>query len=340
MRRLRPDPQRGKAGEMASGPVIASPASVEFRILGPLEVVDAGEVVDVGAGKQRALLAALLLAPNRSVSKDDLIEALWGERPTETASKGLHVYISHLRKAVGRDRILTHAHGYELRTQPGELDLERFQTLVADRRLDEALALWRGQPLADFAYEPFAQSEIARLSELRLGCLEDRVDAELEAGRHAAVVGELEGLVRAHPLRERLRAQLMLALYRSGRQAEALDAYAAGRAILSEELGLEPGAELRELQRAILAQDPALLPTGAPDNAADAPSPPRTHPFRASRSFVRCERRSACCTATSSPSERPSIPSRFVASPASGSARFSRHSSSGRRRWSARSAAP
>ena len=232
---------------------------MEFRILGPLEVVDDGRTVDVGAAKQRALLAALLLETNRVVSSDRLIAALWGETAPETATKALQVYVSQLRKVLGRERIVTRAPGYELRVAPGELDLDRFHELVFEGKLDEALRLWRGSPLADFAYEPFAQAEIARLEELQLACLEERLQRDLARGRHGALVGELEALVREHPLRERLRARLMLALYRSGRQAEALDAYQVGRALLSDELGLEPGAELKELQRAILAHDPSLV---------------------------------------------------------------------------------
>jgi DNA-binding SARP family transcriptional activator len=243
---------------------------MEFRILGPLEVVEDGHTVDVGAAKQRALLAVLLLNANRVVSRDELIEALWGERAPGTAQKALGVYVSQLRKALGRERIRTRAPGYELRLEPGELDTERFEELVSEGRLAEALRLWRGHPLADFAYEPFAQAEIARLEELRLACLEERIDRDLARARHAALVGELEALVRAHPLRERLRAQLMLALYRSGRQAEALEAYQAGRRLLADELGLEPGAALRELQRAILGQDPSL--------AGDEPRPTEQPP--------------------------------------------------------------
>jgi DNA-binding SARP family transcriptional activator len=249
---------------------------VDFRILGPLEVLDDGRALDLGGGKQRAVLAVLLLRANRVVSRDDLVDAIWGERAPETATKALQVYVSQLRKALGRDRILTRAPGYELRVEPGELDLQQFTQLVESRRFAEALRLRRGAPLADFAYEPFAQSEIARLDELGLACLEQRIDADLEAGRHAALVAELEALVGEHPLRERLRAQLMLALYRSGRQAEALDAYQAGRTLLSDELGLEPGADLKELQRAILEQDPRL--------ASPPPSPPEPLSRRAEAS--------------------------------------------------------
>ncbi len=265
---------------------------MDFRILGPLEVLELGRPIDVGGAKQRALLACLLLHPNRVVSSDHLIEALWGERAPETAPKALQVYVSQLRKALGKERILTRTPGYQIRVQEDELDLERFQRLVSEGKLGGALALWRGTPLADFAYEPFAQPEIARLEELRLACLEERIEADLAHGRHAALVGELEALVRELPLRERLRAQLMLALYRSGRQAEALEVYQAGRRLLSEELGLEPGEALKELQRAILAHDASLdLPKRSPpaEEPAVPPEPPRpqsTAPAREVRKTV------------------------------------------------------
>jgi DNA-binding SARP family transcriptional activator len=242
---------------------------MEFRLLGPLEVRENGATIEIAAAKERALLAVLLLNANRVVSSDGLIEALWGERVPGTATKALQVYVSHLRKAIGRDRILTRSPGYELRVEPDELDLHRFEQLVADREFENALRLWQGSPLADFAYEPFAQADIARLEELRMTCVEQRLEAHLSAGRHAGVVGELEALVREHPLRERLRAQLMLALYRSGRQAEALDVYQSGRTLLAQELGLEPSPELKDLQRAILAHDSALAlaDDGAPPSA-------------------------------------------------------------------------
>ena len=257
---------------------------MEFRILGPLEVFDEGRSVDVGAAKQRALLAVLLLNANRVVSSDRLTEALWGERAPGTAQKALQVYVSHLRKALGRDRILTRAPGYELRVEAGELDLERFQSLVEGERLVEALRLSRGTPLADFAYEPFAQHEIARLQELVLACLEQRIEGDLAAGRHASLVAELEALVQEHPLRERLRAQLMLVLYRSGRQAEALAAFQAGRTILSDELGLEPGAELKELQRRVLAQDRELdLPGPSSARTAEPTPAAQSEPDRGRR---------------------------------------------------------
>lgn len=233
---------------------------MEFRILGPLEVLENGHSVKLGGPKQRALLAVLLLHANRVVSTDGLLEALWGDRPPEKAPKALQVYVSRLRKTLGPERILTASSGYRIAVDPGELDLERFRTLVAAGKLDQALRLWRGDALADLVSEPFAQSEVARLDELRLACLEQRIDADLASGEHAALVGELEQLVREHPFRERLRAQLMLALYRSGRQADALAAYHDAYAALSEQLGIEPSKGLRELQQAILNQDPKLEP--------------------------------------------------------------------------------
>jgi DNA-binding SARP family transcriptional activator/tetratricopeptide (TPR) repeat protein len=240
---------------------------MEFRILGPLEVLDNGHAVDVGGAKQRALLACLLLHANEVVSADRLIDALWEEQPPETAQKALQVYVSQLRKALGKERLETKAPGYRLRVEAGELDRERFGRLLEEGKPHEALVLWRGPPLAEFAYQRFAQTEIARLEELRLSCLEARFEDDLARGRHAALVGELEALVREHPLRERLRAHLMLALYRAGRQAQALEVYQQGRTFLSEELGLEPGEALKDLQRAILAHDPTLdldLPRAEP----------------------------------------------------------------------------
>ena len=231
---------------------------MDFRILGPLEVSSDGETLDLGGPKQRTVLAMLLLEANRVVAQDRLIEAVWEEKPPDTAAKALQVYVSQLRKVLGRDRVETRSPGYVLHVEPDEIDVERFQRLEAEGRLDEALALWRGPPLADFAYQRFAQTEVARLDELRLRCLETRITRDLERGLHQAVTGELETLVRVHPLHEGLRRQLMLALYRCGRQAEALDVYQRGRVALVEELGIEPGRALRELQQAILQQDSAL----------------------------------------------------------------------------------
>jgi DNA-binding SARP family transcriptional activator/tetratricopeptide (TPR) repeat protein len=231
---------------------------MEFRILGPLDVIDEERAVNLPGTKHRALLAMLLLHANEVVSTERLIDALWeGERP-RAARKTLQVYVSQLRKVLGRDRVHTKPPGYLLRVDGDELDLTRFQRLVDAGRLKEALLLWRGPPLAEFAYERFAQGEIARLEELRLASLERRIAHELDAGRHAELVGELGVLVRDHPLREQLRAQLMLALYRSGRQAEALAAYREARRVLVDELGIEPGLFLRELEKAMLGQEPGL----------------------------------------------------------------------------------
>ena len=237
---------------------------MEFRILGPLEVHTEGRPLEVRGFKQRALLALLLLAANRVVARDALIDALWEDDPPATVHKSLQVYVSYLRKLLGHERVATRPPGYLLRVEPDELDLDRFRRLQAEGELDEALALWRGPPLAEFARERFAQPEIGRLEELRLACLEQRGERELARGAHAELVGELEGLVQEHPLREPLRAQLMLSLYRAGRQADALEAYRAARSALVDELGIEPGRRLRELQQAILEQDPELDLPAAP----------------------------------------------------------------------------
>ncbi len=231
---------------------------MEFRLLGPLEVVDGGSALELGGQKQRALLALLALEANRPVSRERLIDALWGDEPTATARKALQVYVLQLRKMLGRDRVLTQPTGYLLRADPDEFDVARFQRLYADGRSREALALWRGPPLFEFAQEPFAQPEVARLEELYLACLEARLESDLAEGRHAEVASELEALVRSHPLRERLRELLLLALYRSGRQADALAAYQDARHTLVEELGIEPGKPLRDLHQAILRQDTSL----------------------------------------------------------------------------------
>lgn len=230
----------------------------EFRILGPLEVLVNGVPLEVGAQKPRALLAMLLLHPNEVVSSDRLIDALWEDGPPPTAQKALQVYVSQLRKMLGRERVETVAPGYRLRVSDGELDANRGWHLLAEGKPEEALALWRGEPLADFAHSGFAQADIARLVELRLAAVEAHIDRELTAGRHTQAIGELEALVREYPLRERLRSQLMLALYRSGRQADALEAYQDARRALTEELGVELGRELRELQAAVLRQDGSL----------------------------------------------------------------------------------
>ena len=247
---------------------------MEFRILGPLEVVHQDRPLALGGARQRALLALLLTRANEVVSTDRLIDELWGERAPKTASNALQYHVSRLRKLLAPSHaIATQEPGYLIRVGPHELDLLRFERLVeeaqrsspegAARLCREALALWRGPALADVAHESFAQSEILRLEELRLVALERRVDADLELGRGVELVAELEALVREHPLRERLRAQLMLALYRSGRQAEALEVYRQTRRLLVDELGIEPTPALSELEQAILHQDPELTPHAA-----------------------------------------------------------------------------
>jgi DNA-binding SARP family transcriptional activator len=269
---------------------------VEFRVLGDLEVRHHGELIPLGAHQQRAVLAILVLHAGEVVSGDRLMDDLWGDDPPTRAAKTVQVYVSRLRKALttaggtSSDPIVTRDHGYVLRVDPAQVDLRVFERLLEEGRrahseraferaadvLRDALALWRGPPLADFTFDTFAAREIARLEELRLEALELRIDADLELGRHAALVAELETLTAQHPLRERLCAQRMLALYRSGRQSEALAFYTATRRLLVDELGIEPNAVLRELQQAMLRQDPALqqvLPPKRPIAAGDR-SPP------------------------------------------------------------------
>jgi DNA-binding SARP family transcriptional activator len=247
---------------------------ISFGLLGPLEVLVDGRALELGRRKQRSLLALLLLHAGAVVSRDWLIEELWYENPPKAAVSSLQNLVSDLRKVLGREVVHTHAAGYALEVQPDCVDVHRFERLVAAARDSdslaerahlrrEALALWRGPPLTDFASEPFAQIEIVRLEELRTAAREELIDAELELGNHGRVVGELELLVAQHPLRERLRVQLMLALYRSGRQTEALDVYQDARRTLTDELGLEPGEELQQLERAILNHDPLLRPSGS-----------------------------------------------------------------------------
>jgi DNA-binding SARP family transcriptional activator/class 3 adenylate cyclase/tetratricopeptide (TPR) repeat protein len=233
---------------------------MDFRVLGPLEVSSEGGLLDLGGAKQRALLAMLLLDANSVVSTDRLIDGLWEDDPPDTAQKALQVHVSGLRKVLGKDRVVTREPGYLLRVQPDELDLARFEQLRDEGRPAEALALWRGPPLDEFGLRRFAQSAIARLEDARLACLEERIDRDLRAGRHAEVTGELDELVTQYPLRERLRALSMLALYRSGRQAEALAVYQDARRALVDELGIEPGKPLRDLHQAMLNQDPTLEP--------------------------------------------------------------------------------
>lgn len=245
----------------------------DFRILGPLEVSDETGPLLLGGQKQRAVLALLLLDPGRVVSIDRLIDALWGESPPRTATTSLQNFISQLRKTLGPEVLETKSPGYRLRIRPGELDLDRFRVLVDSARTAEpaeraeklrhALALWRGPALADFTFEAFAQPHVVHLEELRLGALEERVEADLETGGHADLIGELEVLVEEFPLRERLRGQYMLALYRAGRQAEALQAYQEGRRILVDQLGIEPNRDLQQLHGAILRQESGLQAPGS-----------------------------------------------------------------------------
>ena len=259
---------------------------MRVRVLGPIEASVGGRPVPL-AGKQRALLAMLAVRANRTVSADALLEGLWGEQAPASAPKMVHQYVSQLRRALGDVgdgdgvEILTRGRGYELRVAPDEVDAARFERLLAEGAAREALALWRGPALADVADEPFAAAEIRRLEELRLTALAQAIDAELADGRHRELVGELEGLVADHPLSEGLHGQLMVALYRSGRQAEALEAYRCARLTLVEQIGIEPGPELRRLHEAILRQDawldlggagelPAELETSSPLVGRDA----------------------------------------------------------------------
>jgi YVTN family beta-propeller protein len=260
---------------------------MDFRLLGPLEVWDGEQQVPLGRGKQRAVLALLLLHANEVLATDRLVDELWGEEPPETARKALQVYVARLRKALGSDQIRTHDPGYVLELTPAQLDVSRFERLVekarallaegeeapAAKALREGLGLWRGPPLADFTYQPFARTEIARLEELRLTALEERIDADLALGHGSDLVGELEALVADHPYRERLRGQLMLALYRAGRQADALALYQETRRLLVDELGIEPGPALQRLEGEILRQEPALeTALEQPDGEASPPA--------------------------------------------------------------------
>ena len=261
---------------------------MEFGILGPLEVSHDGRPVPVTGTRQRELLAILLLHAGSVVSADRLMDALWGEHPPAAGTTALRVRVSQLRKALGRgrDALVTRAPGYALLAAPDSVDLGRFERLhgEARRALDggdaasaletarSALALWRGDPLVDVAYATWAQAAILRLHEMRSAALELRIDAELALGHDAPLIGELQALVEAHPLREKLWAQLMLALYRGGRQAEALAAFQAARTRLVDEIGVEPGPRLHELQASILAQDPGLDAIGS----APSPAPVRT----------------------------------------------------------------
>jgi DNA-binding SARP family transcriptional activator/ABC-type oligopeptide transport system substrate-binding subunit len=275
---------------------------LEFRLLGPLEVLEGDRVLPLGGEKQRAALAMLLLHRNMVVSRDRLIGGIWGETPPVSARPTLDTYVSRLRKVLRTDargpRLVTRPPGYLLRVEDGELDLQRFDTLLDRARpalasrdwlaggedLREALSLFKGAPLEDLAHVPFAQAEVGRLEELRLGALELRLDADLEIGRHLEVVGELESLVARFPFRERFWALLMLALYRSGRQGDALLAFDRARRILGEELGVDPGQPLQQLHQRILQQDPSLEltrdPAAAGRSTGGLSSPPAPQPDR------------------------------------------------------------
>lgn len=282
---------------------------LRYRILGPLEVGDRGSPLPIAGAKQRALLAVLLLHANEAVSIERLIDELWGERPPETAIKSLQVYVSRLRKILRADDaggadgpengvLVTSPGGYMIRVEPGELDLDRFKALLAEgdavlregdgRRaailLTDALDIWRGPPLTDVEFGSLGRDEIGRLDDLRLRAQEQRIEANLVLGRHAEVTGELQALVAEHPLRERLCGQLMLALYRCGRQAEALEVYRGTRRMMVEELGIEPGSALQELEQGVLRQDPALQAPAAP--AEGRPWPPGAGAARRSRRRV------------------------------------------------------
>ena len=281
------------AGLQETGCGEVAKSGIEFRILGPLEVLVDETAVRIGGPRQRALLAFLLLGANRVVSRDRLIDELLPRARADGADHALRLQVWRLRKALapvenGEPRVLARPPGYMLRVEPGELDLDRFEELASEgrhaleagdgeqaaTRLREAEALWRGQPLADLEFEPFARVEIERLEELRLAATEDRVDADLELGRHAALVPELEARVAERPLRERLRGQLMLALYRCGRQADALEVYRSGRSLLVEELALDPSPPLKRLEQAILRQDPDLELAPRRTAVAVAAAPP------------------------------------------------------------------
>jgi DNA-binding SARP family transcriptional activator len=239
----------------------------EFRVLGPLEAVaEDGRLLSLGGPKQRALLALLLLHANEVVSTGKLVDELWGEHPPPAATASLQNAVAGLRKILGSEAIVTRAPGYLLRVEPGGLDAEVFERRVVEARaldpepraaaLREALSLWRGPPLAEFALEAFAETEVRRLEELQLGAIEDRIDADLEAGQAGELVPEVEALVARNPLRERLRGQLMLALYRAGRQADALAEFQNARRLFVEELGIDPGPSSRACSRRSCAKRP------------------------------------------------------------------------------------
>jgi DNA-binding SARP family transcriptional activator len=272
---------------------------VEFRVLGPLEVIDRDEHLVLGGHRQRMVLAVLVLNANQVVSTDRLINDVWGDEPPSTARKSLQVYISRLRSLLGPDRIEPQRPGYVLRLEPDELDADHFSDLVGRARacmdsdpvaaaglLHEALGLWHGATLADLDTEPAFRPDITRLDEQRLAAVEDRIEIDLRLGRHGEVIGELESLIARHPLRERLRGLLMVALYQSGRQADALRAYQDIRRLLAEELGLEPSEDLQDLESRILGHDPSLEPLqqAPPTTAGDT-----TNPYKGLMAFTEAD---------------------------------------------------
>jgi len=278
---------------------------VEFRILGPLEVVENGDSFVLGAMQQRALLAVLVLHRGETVSTDRLIDQLWGERVPATALKTVQVYVSQLRKALGAGVIVTQGRGYRLAVEPEQVDADVFHAVRAEagraladgdaararELLGSALGLWRGEPLSDFAYEPFAQAAIGRLQEARLAAIEDRIEADLALGGDGDLIGELESLIASNPLQERLRGQLMLALYRAGRQADALAVYRQTSGLLREKLGLEPSRMLQQLERSILEHDPSL---DAGDAARTRNLSPGVCPFKGLAFFDRSDAEYFC----------------------------------------------
>jgi DNA-binding SARP family transcriptional activator len=333
-----------------------APPELRFRILGPLEVTRGGDALALGGPRQKAVLACLPVHANEVVPIDALADGIWEGRPPDSATGTIRTYVSHLRRVVeagpagGNGHVLlTTPPGYRLRVEPGQLDSDEFERLLEQARraradgapelalghLNQALGLWRGPALADFAAESFAHAEAARLDGRRLAALEERIEAQLALGLHAELVAELEQRATDHPLRERLWGQLMLALYRSGRQAEALGAYQRTRAMLAEELGIDPGPALQRLQRAILQQDPALdwHPPSQPRSPAlaDPPAPesaPARRPGRSSSAasgscatWPSCSggpptgRAAWCCWAARPGSARPAPPRSWPPSP-------------------------
>jgi DNA-binding SARP family transcriptional activator len=284
-------------GNRGSCPALDPQSSVrnmEFRILGPLEVAKGDRPLPVGGPKERTLLAILLIHAGEVVSADRLIDELWGRDLPANPSNALQVVVSRLRRALEGELIVARKPGYVLEVDPEALDARRFERLVEQARqlaatdplrasslLGEALGLWRGPALAEFAFEDFAQEAVAQLEEARIRAVELKIEADLALGRHAELVGELKALVAGNPLRERLRGQLMLALYRSGRQGEALRVFQEGRKALVDELGVDPGPELKELHQQILLQAASLA--AAPEAAA---APPRNNLPAQVTSFV------------------------------------------------------